>query len=141
MKTMKILLTAALALCLMLSLCACGGDADSQTTTAAQDTTTTGAAQDTTAAAAEDGKATYTVTVVDEAGNPISGAMVQICKDTCLPGSTNAQGVATFSVLETDGYKISFMALPAGYDYSSEAQEFYFDGDAKELTITLKAVA
>lgn len=140
MKTTKMLLAAALALCLILGLCACANDTAGETTGAAQQTTAA-ATQNTVETTVDDGKATYTVTVVDEAGNPVSGAMVQICKDSCLPGSTNDQGVATFSVLETDGYKISFMTLPAGYEYSSEAQEFYFDGDAKELTITLKAVA
>lgn len=124
----------ALIACLMLSLCACGGAAEPNTTTAAP--TETVAATD--EPPIDDGKVTYTVKVVDEGGNPIAGAMVQLCKETCLPGSTNAEGVAEFKVVE-DEYKVSFMTMPAGYE--AEATEFYFEAGSYELTITLKVVA
>ena len=78
--------------------------------------------------------------MVDEEGNPIAGAMVQMCLDTCLPGITNENGVAEFAVPEAD-YKVSFLALPEGYDYTTGEQEFYFDAGSYEMTITLKAVA
>ena len=64
--------------------------------------------------------------------------MVQICLDTCFPGMTNESGVAQFSVQEAD-YKVSFLAMPAGFTYSTEEQEFYFEDGSTELTITLKA--
>ena len=51
---------------------------------------------------------------------------------------TNAEGVATFRVVEDD-YKVSFMTMPEGYE--AEAEEFYFEDGAYELTITLKAMA
>ena len=85
--------------------------------------------------------AAYKVTVTDEAGNPVVGAMVQICKDDCFPSVTDAEGVATFTRPETEGYKVSFISLPEGYEYLDEKTDFYYEGDAKELTITLKAVA
>lgn len=116
---------------MVLCLCACAEtDAPAQTTTAptVQETEET----------VDDGKVTYTVKVVDEAGNPVASAAVQLCKDSCLPGMTNAEGVATFRVAEDD-YKVSFMTMPAGYE--AEAEEFYFEDGALELTITLKAVA
>lgn len=123
-----------LTLCLMLSLCACTqGGADVKETTG----NTTEAIQDTTETV-DDGKVTYSVTVVDEGGNPVVGAAVQICKDSCLPGMTNEEGVAKFNVVEDD-YKVSFMAMPEGYE--AEAEEFYFEDGSYELTITLKAVA
>ena len=50
---------------------------------------------------------------------------------------TDANGQAKFSVMEAD-YKVSFLSLPAGYTYSGDAQEFYFE-EGFELTITLKA--
>ena len=118
---------------LTLSLCACGGKAEPQQTAAPTETV---AATD--EAPIDDGKVTYTVKVVDEGGNPIAGAMVQLCKETCLPGSTNAEGVAEFKVVE-DEYKVSFMTMPAGYE--AEAEQFYFEAGSYELTITLKAVA
>lgn len=130
-----------LVLCLALGLCACGGSGNEETKPTSAETT--GAAEETTGTTAatqaeEDGKVSYTVKVVDEDGNPISGAMVQLCKETCLPGATNAEGVAEFRTVE-DEYKVSFMTVPEGY--AAEAEEFYFEDGSFELTITLKAAA
>ena len=135
MKNMKNILALVLVLCMALSLVACGGSADAPETSAA----TTEATTETTEATQDNVQSGYKVTVVDENGNPIANAMVQICKDSCLPGMTNAEGVATFNVAQEDGYKVSFMTMPAGYE--AEAEEFYFEAGATEITITLKAVA
>lgn len=126
-----------LVLCMALSLCACGGNTEptEAPTEAPATEAPTEAAPET--EAADDGKTDYYVTVVDEEGNGIAGAMVQICLDTCFPGMTNESGVAQFSVQEAD-YKVSFLALPAGFTYSTEEQEFYFEDGSTELTITLK---
>jgi len=135
MKKCKILLAALLAVAMMVSLCACVGgepaDKDGGTTTTTPTTTTT--------TKADDGKVTYKATVLDNTGAPVVGAMVQICKETCLPGVTNESGVATFQVAE-DAYKASILSMPEGYDYTTEEQEFYFDGEF-DVTIVLKAVA
>ena len=85
----------------------------------------------------------YTVKIVDEGGNPIAGVMVQICQgETCLPGPmTGEDGVVTFQVEEAD-YQVSFLGgVPAGYDYTTEETEFYFEDGSYEVTIVLKAVA
>lgn len=84
----------------------------------------------------------YTVTVVDEGGNPVVGTMVQICQgELCMmPSATNEQGVATFSVTDEGAYEAKLLTLPAGYEYATEEQVFPF-GSAFEVTITLKAVA
>ncbi len=134
MKNIKNILVLILVLCMAMSLIACGGNQEQpeQTTTTPVETTEATEAID-------DGKAEYKVTVVDEAGNPIANAMVQICKDSCLPGMTNAEGVATFNVAQEEGYKISFMTMPEGY--TADAEEFYFEAGATEITITLKAAA
>lgn len=120
-----------LAVCLLFLLCACGAPAvDSE-----------GSVPETTAATTQpvdDGKVTYSVKVVDEGGNPVTGAAVQLCKDSCLPGMTNAEGVASFRTVE-DTYKVSFMTMPAGFE--ADAEEFYFEDGSFEMTITLKAVA
>ena len=86
-----------------------------------------------------DGKALYTVKVVDEGGNPVVGAGVQLCKDTCLPAITDEDGIAEFRVAEDPEYKVSFMSVPAGFDGAEEA--YYFADGTYELVITLKAVA
>lgn len=130
---MKRFLMIALILCLVLSLCACGGAGENTETTA----NTTEATQATTEPV-DDGKVTYTVKVVDDNGDPIANAMVQLCKEACLPGLTNAEGVAEFHVMEDD-YKVSFVNVPEGYE--AEAEEFYFDAGSYEMTIALKAAA
>ena len=130
MKTVSRLAALVLALCML--LCACGGQQTPETTETPVQTTAAPVEE-----SVDDGKVTYTVTVVDEAGTPIAGAMVQICLDACYPGVTDANGQAKFSVLEED-YKVSFLSMPAGYTYSGEEQEFYFDGGF-DLTITLKS--
>ena len=121
---------------LMLSLAACGGESAPETQAPAEPTAApTAAVED---APADDGKVTYTVHVQDESGAALSGVMVQICKDACLPGMTDAEGNATFTVAEDD-YKVSFLTLPAGYTYTTEETEFYFESGATEITLTLKA--
>jgi len=129
MKKCKILLAALLAVAMMVSLCACVGgepaDKDGGTTTTTPTTTTT--------TKADDGKVTYKATVLDNTGAPVVGAMVQICKETCLPTVTDANGVATWTVAEDD-YKVSFAIVPEGYEVE---EEYHFDGDATEMTITI----
>ena len=131
---LKRFLAVALVLCFAVCLCACGSTAEenkpaTQPTQASVETT-----QPT-----DDGKVTYTVKVVDEGGNPVVGAGVQLCKETCLPGLTNREGLAVFNVIEDSEYKVSFMSVPAGYEGAEEA--YYFEAGSFELTITLKAVA
>lgn len=142
---MKSILLVMLAMCLMVCLCACGGNPDegsTQTTTttnAPTVTTTTKVATMATTTVAED-KFTYTVKVVDEAGNAISGVPVQLCLVSCLPTMTNAEGVATWNNMDEADYKASFwQPLPAGY--ASDAEEFYFEDGSYEMTIVLKTVA
>ena len=124
-----------LALCMVFTLCACGGNADEgkESTTG-----TTAGTTETTEATVDDGKVTYTVKVVDEGGNAVIGAIVQLCKDSCLPCPVDANGVATWNLVEDD-YKASFVQIPEGY--TADATEFYFDAGSYEMTITLKAVA
>lgn len=135
MKQIKPILTVMMVLLLAMSLLACSGGDDTAITTTAG---TTAAADDaqTTADTQDDGKTAYSVAVVDAEGNPIAGAMVQLCADTCYPGVTDASGVAHFSVLENE-YKVSFLSVPEGY--AAEAEEFYFEDGATEITLTLTA--
>lgn len=139
MNYIKRILAILLTMVLVLGLCACGGGEDTPgNTDGSTEASSTGNTE--TSETVDDGKVTYTVKVVDESGSPISGAMVQLCKDTCLPGATGENGIAEFKVVEDD-YKVSFMMLPSGYTYSTDATEFYFEAGSYELTITLKAAA
>lgn len=97
------------------------------TTTVAKPTTTVA-----------EGKVTYTVTVIDEYGNPISGVYLQLYLESCMPCMTNVQGVATWPNYDEEDYKVSFMMLPVGY--SSDVNEFHFEDGSYEMTIVLNAV-
>ena len=134
MKTIKRCLAIVLAVCALLCLCACG---ETQKSTEPQIET-----QKPTTAPVETPapNPTYKVKVVDENGNPVAGAVVQLCLDLCYPNKTNADGVAEFAVAEAD-YKVSFTKIPDGYTYSSDVQEFHFEEGSYEMTITLKAAA
>ena len=136
---MNKIMTMLLVLVMALSLCACGGEtpAETEAPVVTEAPAVPEAAETEAPVEEEDG---YTVTVLDEAGSPIAGAMVQLCKDACVPGVTDENGVAKFNLPE-DSYKVSFLMLPAGYTYAGEEQEFYFEDGSMELTITLKAAA
>ena len=133
---MKKIIAMLLVLTMALSLCACGEEnAEAEAPVVTEAPAVTEAAE-TEAPVEEEGG--YTVTVLNEKGEPIVGAMVQLCKEACVPGITDEQGVARFNLPE-DTYKVSFLMLPEGYTYADEAQEFYFEDGSMEMTITLKA--
>lgn len=110
-------LTFALAMVLLLSLWGCGAEKT-----------------------AASGEVAYTVHVQDENGAPMAGVMVQLCKDVCLPGMTDAEGKAVITAAEDD-YKVSILSLPEGYDYAGEETEFSFAAGSREITLTLKPVS
>ena len=162
---MKSILLLMLAMCLTVCLCACGNDTatdnkDNKTTTASvnaettapsvapstttadsipteNDSTTTSTTVVTGPTQPVDGKANYTVIVTDEAGNPIPGAFVQLCLESCIPCITNAQGVANYPNMAVANYKVSFITVPAGYEMPTD--NFYFEKDTYEMTLVLKA--
>ena len=77
---------------------------------------------------------TYKITVVDENGNPVVGATVQLCVgDLCrLPCPSDANGVATFEETE-DAYTAKVFAN----GYVSDEAGYTFPDGSYELTITL----
>ena len=141
MNRMKLFLSLAMALCMILCICtACGGtETPDQSPSGGVVDNQPGGEQNTEDMGGEenDGTVTYTITVVDEAGNPIAGALVQICKDACIPGATDESGVARFQVAE-DEYKVSFVMMPEGF--TAEEENFYFDDGSCEMTIVLTPV-
>lgn len=137
--SMKHFIGIILAVALTLCLCACGTDQQPAVTTeptteAAVPTTKT--TEPTTDAA----EPSYQVTVVDEGNNPVVGAWVQLCLESCVPATTDENGVAKF-FLEENNYKVGFTVMPAGYEYAGEEQEWYFADGENTMTITLKKAA
>ncbi len=142
MNRVKSILLLMLALVMVVGLCACsesGSETPETTTTAPTETTDLQVNGGFAERPTEDSdKIEYVITVKDTEGDPVVGAMVQICKDTCLPGSTDADGVAKFTVTET-GHKVSFLTLPSGYAYVDEdITEWYFEDGSYEMTIVLQ---
>ncbi|MBR4109318.1 MAG: hypothetical protein IKK41_03240 [Oscillospiraceae bacterium] len=128
-----------LALCLMIGLCACGGNADNTQPSTASTAATTLPAD--TTEATEAATPSHTVKVVDEGGNPIAGVFVQICLDTCTPAQTDANGIASYYDMPDADYEIKLMAMPQGYGYTTEEERFFFPDGSTEAIITLQAIA
>lgn len=128
-----------LALCLMIGLCACGGNADNTQPSTASTAATTLPAD--TTEATEAATPSHTVKVVDEGGNPIAGVFVQICLDTCTPAQTDANGIASYYDMPDADYEIKLMAMPQGYGYTTEEEVFFFPDGSTEAIITLQAIA
>ncbi len=145
MKLTKVLLCALLVLCMALCLVACGGeektsddngDESDESTVSVNTESDVVSDEESETSKEEPQTSKFTVTVVDADGNAVSGVMVQICKDSCIPAMTNASGEAVFNAEITDGYKLSVMSCPAGYTYEGEA-EVYLEAGATEYTLTL----
>lgn len=138
---MKKILAGILLSCMVFSLAACGsGNGDSEKNS--QNTENTQESQNDSAADSESESeegVVYTIKVVDEGGNPVAGVVVQLCKESCMPNRTDENGVAEFPVdAIEEGYKAGVTNVPDGYVYEGE-EYVYYEGDATEVTLTLKA--
>jgi hypothetical protein len=139
MKISKRLLALLMGVSMLLCLAACGEAEDTSSAESATESSVA-AVESSVAESSEESvpqqTAKFAVTVVDQNGDPVSGAMVQICKDSCMPAMTGEDGVASFNIEITDGYKLSVMTCPEGYTYEGEA-EIYLEYGATEYTLTL----
>lgn len=135
MKLIKMILIALLSLSVVFGLCACGAE---EGKTDDKDVISSGSEQEDkeNESSEEEKTEAFEVKVVNSAGEPVSGVMVQLCKDSCVPAKTNDNGIATFNFEITDGYKLSVMSCPAGYQYTGEA-EIYLESGSTEYTIEL----
>lgn len=144
----KRLLTLILMMCMVFAFCACGnnnttnGDNDNVNNEQNDnnDDAQNNENEDDNSDETEDGKVTYTVTVTDEDGNPIAGAMVQVCDEgNCFaPVVTDDNGVATFSLVESSEYKTKLLTNPEGYE-AVDTDYVHFE-DGTEVTLTVKPV-
>lgn len=128
---MKKILAIVLALGMILSLCACGSDEAKKPTIENKPQGT-----QTETSSKEETVPKFEVTVVDADENAVKGVMVQLCKDTCVPAMTDENGVAVFKVEITDGYKLSVMSCPEGYEYTGDA-EVYLEEGITEFTLEI----
>ena len=71
----------------------------------------------------------YTIRVVDQNGNPVKGAMVQMCEsaEVCLtPILTDANGEAVYTQPEKE-YKAAITNLPEGYESTTTGYTYFED--------------
>lgn len=139
MKTMMKLLALVMAMMMVLTMVACTNDVK---TTDPSDEGTTAPSSSTEDSKpsdekpnddkpVDDGKKEYTVIVKDTAGNPVTGVMVQICKEgsTCFtPRKTDANGTAVWSLEEAADYYGTVSSLEEGMP-----KEYF--GDKFEVTL------
>ncbi len=137
---MKKIIAAILLISALFALCACGEGSD---TSVAESSAADASSQVSTEVSEAESKeesvatASFKVKVVDADGNAVSGVMIQLCKDTCIPSKTGDDGVASFNAEITEGYKLSVLSCPEGYTYEGEA-EVYLESGITEYTVTLK---
>lgn len=127
-----------LVLCLGACLVSCGGGGNENPPA----DTGTGTGTGGTNGGNTDTNITYTVTVVDQFGNPIEGVNLQVCHGegagSCLrAGATDANGIKTYSVKEAlVSPRVLINSAPENSVYSSEY--IYFDEDKTEITVTVE---
>lgn len=77
--------------------------------------------------------ADYTIKVTDQKGDPIAGAVVNICTDTtCQPQTTDENGCIFYSGEMTD-YHLEVIKVPEGYE-AGENSDLY-TGEETELIL------
>ena len=135
----KRLVTVVLMLCLAFGLVACGSNGanndteKNNTETQQDDAQTNKDSEEESEENVEDGKIEYKVTLVDADGNPVAGQMIQVCNAaTCFaPVVTDANGVATFRLEESNEYKAKLLT-------ASDDAYVYFEAGKTELTLTME---
>jgi len=92
------------------------------------------------AGAAKNDRGEYRVIVYDLDGNPVEGALIQLCDDvTCAFQPTDAEGIATFSVEEQKAYDIHVLMVPE--DFAPDEGEYKTLDTYSDVNIFLKKAA
>lgn len=83
---------------------------------------------------------TYTVTVLDEDGNPVKGAYVTFTAEggNMIPYETKADGKASFS--NSKNVTITLLSIPTGYESDKVGATLAPDADGN-VTVTVKKAA
>ena len=78
----------------------------------------------------------FLVTVVDNNGDAVPGVILQIRKEHKVTACTNKDGVATFSIIPSSGYRLYVIQCPEGYEYTEGAYVHLKQGE-KEYTLNI----
>lgn len=134
---MKKLLVLVLAIGMIFSFCACGADKNGPTGNEPIDSQTQ---NDTEKSSNEETVSKFKVTLVDQDGNPVPNAMVQICNDeNCLmPLPTDENGIVEFNFETSDGHKLVLSPCPDGYETEHVGENYaYIDDGETEYTFEI----
>lgn len=78
----------------------------------------------------------YTVTVVDQNGEPVPGVFINFCTDaTCTPAMSDENGVITFAG-EPDVYHLQVLKAPEGYSFDASF-EAYTEAEYGAMTVEI----
>ncbi len=139
----KLLAVLSLILCLAMLLCACNttnssnddkdDDKDNVNDTTSDDDTDVGGGDDD--QNTDDNNITYTVTVKDLNGNPVSGVGIQFCiGENCFtPVVTDENGKVVVNSLEAVEYHVTVQSDA----YAAELEEYSFEKGSTTLSITV----
>ena len=85
------------------------------------------------------GNVTYTVTYVDQNGDPVPGVLCQVCDEsTCQVFTSDENGVCKFTLAAKE-YEIHTLAVPAGYEGdTTTVTKAPIQGGALSFTLTRK---
>ena len=85
-----------------------------------------------------DGMSDYSLSFVDEDGEPVEGVIANVCDDSaCTPMTSGADGLIEFTY-PSFAYHIQVIKVPDGYEYDT-SEETYLDEAGDAVTFTLKA--
>lgn len=133
----------------LLVVCSCGGDGatDSSTPSSTPSSDNTTESKPGTEQPPVDNENLVTVTVVDQAGNGIEGAVIQICQgENCFgkPIVTGANGTGSREyTLNGDTLKAKILEIEGMDDYlvPAELGYVYFSTDSRTITITVQEIS
>ncbi len=78
----------------------------------------------------------FLVTVVDNNGDVVPGVVLQMRKEHKVTAYTNKDGVASFPIIPSSGYKLYVIQCPEGYEYTEGAYVHLKQGE-KEYTLNI----
>lgn len=143
-KILSILIVLTMLLTVSVSLFSCDGDNNQNDTNEGEENNNGGEENNGSENNGDvtDGKITYTIYVVDNEGNAVVGAKLQMCDSNgCSPilKGTDEEGKVTASKTASD-FKAQIRTLPAGYTEIEAGAYHYFDAN-NTVTITVNKTA
>lgn len=75
----------------------------------------------------------FLVTVLDNNGDTVEGVVLRLSNYSNMIACTNKDGVATFPLIASSGYKLSVVHCPKGYEYTGDANVHIKQGTSEYI--------